>query len=133
MTSKMYIAILDEAPDYMVPTLVAHTILNADKHFMHKIPLHKYRGYMTWKRESFKKVTLRVNRTEYDKIKDQCIHYEGYESTICNGEGSCLIVLPMEDSERPNVIKFAKLWKPKDNLKQRIREHKLKQEIKERL
>ena len=25
---KMYIAVLDEAPDYMVPTLVAHSVLN---------------------------------------------------------------------------------------------------------
>ena len=33
--SKMYIAVLDEFPCYMVPTLVAHTVLGAHKKFTH--------------------------------------------------------------------------------------------------
>lgn len=119
MTSKMYIAVLDEAPDYMVPTLVAHTILNADDYFYNYVSTTQetelvFNTYLRWRRDSYKKVTLRVNRKEYDKIKESCHVYEGSESTICDGKGSCLIVLPMEDSERPNVIRFARLWKPKE-------------------
>jgi hypothetical protein len=30
---KMYIAVLDEFPDYMVPTLVAHAVLGAHLEF----------------------------------------------------------------------------------------------------
>lgn len=30
---KIYIAVLDEVPDFMVPTLVAHSILGAHLHF----------------------------------------------------------------------------------------------------
>ena len=33
--SKMYIAVLDEVNDFMVPTLVAHSILNAHMAFQH--------------------------------------------------------------------------------------------------
>ena len=31
---KLYIAVLDEFPDYMVPTLVAHAVLGAHLNFM---------------------------------------------------------------------------------------------------
>lgn len=115
---KMYIAVLDAAPDYMVPTLVAHSVLNAHTKF------HSYgffvedqlahNTYARWMAESFRKVTLRVSRREYDKIKSTLVHWEGHENTICNGEGSCLVVLPVESDAVPNVLKFAKLWKPKE-------------------
>lgn len=105
----MYIAVLDEAPDYMVPTLVAHSVINAH------IALSNHPAYQEWLKCSYKKVTLRVNRKEYNKIKSTLTHWEGYENTICNGEGSCLVVLPVESDSIPNVLKFAKLWKPKED------------------
>lgn len=113
----MYIAVLDEAPDYMVPTLVAHSILNAHEHFHSYLFWVKSPGeceeYAIWKEKSFRKVTVRVNRKEYDKIRDTLTHWEGHENTICNGEGSCLVVLPVESDAVPNVLKFAKLWAPR--------------------
>ena len=32
---KMYIAVLDEVPDYITPTLVAHSVLGAHLEFIH--------------------------------------------------------------------------------------------------
>lgn len=109
---KMYIAVLDEAPDYMVPTLVAHSVINAHLRFNDDYP----HTYNQWLDHSFRKVTLRVNRREYDKIKDTLVHWEGHENTICEGKGSCLVVLPVESDAVPNVLKFAKLWAPKEVL-----------------
>ncbi|MND47888.1 hypothetical protein D3C80_387940 [compost metagenome] len=114
---KMYIAVLDEAPDYMVPTLVAHSILNAHNKFMtasEHISSGNTHTYINWYQDSFRKVVLRVNRKQYDKIKDTLTHWEGHENTICEGKGSCLVVLPVESDAVPNVLKFAKMWKPKE-------------------
>jgi hypothetical protein len=113
---KMYIAVLDEAPDYMVPTLVAHTILGADDHFYEHPDMETVRQYCDWRVNSFRKVVLRVNRREFDKIRETLTHYAGHENTICGGERSCLIVLPVESDAVPNVLKFAKMWKPEDVL-----------------
>lgn len=114
---KMYIAVLDEAPDYMVPTLVAHSVVNAHIQFDHVHQGHELNSvviYRKWLQESFRKVVLRVSRKEYDKIKDTLAHWEGHENTICDGKGSCLVVLPVESDNVPNVLKFAKMWKPKE-------------------
>ncbi|QHZ60079.1 hypothetical protein PJKIFABJ_00143 [Pseudomonas phage PE09] len=107
--TKMYIAVLDEAPDYMVPTLVAHSVLNAHNFFTTKWSY----TYGQWFEKSFRKVVLRVNRREYDKIKETRDYWEGHENTICDGKGSCLVVLPVESDKVPNVLKYAKLWAPK--------------------
>lgn len=111
---KMYIAVLDEAPDYMVPTLVAHSILNAHCKFLEECFVADDDTYNDWFHNSFRKVVLRVNRKEYDKIKDTLTHHEGHENTICDGKGSCLVVLPVESDAVPNVLKYAKLWAPKE-------------------
>lgn len=105
--SKMYIAVLDEAPDYMVPTLVAHSVINGH------IYLSDWYEYDDWLANSFRKVVVRVNRKEYSKIKEATNCWEGHENTICNAEGSCLVVMPMKVDDVPNVLKFAKLWAPK--------------------
>lgn len=113
---KMYIAILDEAPDYMVPTLVAHSVLNAHRFFMsEQTSWSREDGevYDDWLENSFRKVVLRVSLKEYTKIKETLVHWEGHENTICNGEGSCLVVLPVESDAVPNVLKYAKMWKPR--------------------
>lgn len=107
--SKMYIAVLDEAPDYMVPTLVAHSVLNAH------IKFQAEPEYVDWLTNSFKKVVLRVNRKEFEKIRTTLVCHEGFEYTICDAKPSCLIIMPVNTSDIPNVLKFAKLWKPKVN------------------
>lgn len=105
---KMYIAVLDEAPDYMVPTLVAHSVINGHRLF------EGNEIYDDWLLNSFRKVVLRVNNKEFDKIRSTLQCWEGHENTICDGKASCLVVLPIESDSVPNVLKFAKLWKPKE-------------------
>lgn len=108
--SKMYIAVLDEAPDYMVPTLVAHSILAAH------LKLQDKEIYQNWLTGSFRKVTLKVNRKEFDKIRSTLVCHEGHENTICNAQPSCLIIMPVQSDSVPNVLKYGKLWKPEYKL-----------------
>jgi hypothetical protein len=112
---KMYIAVLDEVPDYMVPTLVAHSVINAHMHFadIDKLGTDEFDDYQDWLENSFKKVTLRVNRKEFTKISELPV-WLGHENTTLDAEKSCAVVLPMDDDARPNVLKFAKMWKPVD-------------------
>lgn len=112
---KMYIAVLDEVPDFMVPTLVAHSVINAHVHFSGS-PGHIQEQYSDWLENSFKKVTVRVNRKEFQKIQDSGIPvWLGHENTTLNAEKSCAVTLPMEDDQRPNVLKFAKMWAPQQD------------------
>ncbi len=116
---KLYIAVLDEFPDYMVPTLVAHAVLGAPLKFgeigaEYNLPL--YPEYINWLEESFKKVVVRVNQKEFDKIAALPYCYLGYESTILEGRNCCAIPLPVaQDEQLPNVLKFARMWKPKND------------------
>jgi len=59
---KMYIAVLDAVNDFMVPTLVAHSVLGAHLEF------EKNPRYQAWLKHSFKKCTVRVNEREFEKI-----------------------------------------------------------------
>ena len=103
---KLYIAVLDEVPDFIVPTLVAHSILGAHMRF-------KCEGnYQNWLLNSFKKCVVRVNRKEFDKIAAIEGTYLGHENKTLDGIKSCAIPIPVEDDKLPNVLKFAKLWKP---------------------
>ena len=109
---KMYIAVLDEFPDYMTPTLVAHSVLGAhigwdDKWF------GGYLNYNEWLDKSFKKCVVRVNQKEFDKITALGNVYLGHENNTLEGRKACAVVCPRE--EIPNVLKFAKLWKPKES------------------
>ena len=103
---KLYIAVLDEFPDYMVPTLVAHAVLAA--HFK----FENDRNYKDWLNYSFKKCVVRVNQKEFDKISELPKVYLGHENKTLNAKKSCAVVCPIP-GEQPNVLKFAKLWKPK--------------------
>ncbi len=103
---KMYIAVLDEFPDYMVPTLVAHSILTAHLKF-EKIP-----AYQKWLNESYRKCVVRVNQKEFDKIAQLENVHLGHENKTLDARKSCAVVCPIE-GEQPNVLKFAKLWKPR--------------------
>lgn len=103
---RMYICVLDEFPDYMTPTLVAHSVLGAHLEFS------GLREYDEWLNHSFRKCVVRVNEKEFQKIRNRFNVYEGKENNTLDGRISCLIPLPRLVSETPNVLKFAKLWKP---------------------
>jgi hypothetical protein len=104
---RLYIAVLDEFPDYMTPTLVAHSVLNAHIKFQNEVI------YQKWLNESFKKCVLRVNQKEFDKIAQLPNVHLGHENHTLDARKSCAVVCPIENSDLPNVLKFAKLWKPK--------------------
>lgn len=114
MHSKMYIAVRDKVPDKMVPVLVAHAVINADDTFLDMQDRDRFETYLEWRNDSFRKVVIRVNDKEYRKIRDNLTHFEGSENTVFNGEGSCLVVLPVMSGQEPNVLKFAKMWEPKE-------------------
>jgi hypothetical protein len=107
--TRLYIAVLDEFPDYMVPTLVAHSMLSAHLKFYGEVPT-----YDTWLKDSFKKCVLRVNQKEFTKIANLKDVYLGYENSTLLGKFSCAVVCPR--GEYPNVLKFAKLWSPKPEI-----------------
>lgn len=101
---KMYIAVLGTFPDYMTPTLVAHSVLAA--HFVFKDSLE----YDLWLNFSFKKCVVRVSQKEFDKIAALPNVYLGHENKTLGGTKACAVIQPREVT--PNVLKFAKLWKP---------------------
>ena len=121
MKAKMYIAVLDEFPDHMVPTLVAHAVLAAHKKFtyLHDIDsivdkgVYVFPEYVNWYENSFKKCVVRVNQKEFAKIAALPNVHIGHEKNTLEGKDSCIVVCPMPDEELPNVLKFAKLWDPK--------------------
>lgn len=107
---KMYIVTLDEAPDYMYGTLVAHSTLGAH------LKMVGTAEYDEWIKDSFRKVTVRASREEFEAIRKlkQPIH-EGHETSILNGEISCLVTIARH-GEIPNELRSCKLWKPKNSL-----------------
>lgn len=117
MMDKLYIAVLDEFPDYMTPTLVAHAMLGAHLEFIvdsEEYGFPMYPEYVAWLLHSFKKCVVRVNQKEFDKIAALPDVYLGHENTTLEGRKSCAVVCPRK--ETPNVLKFAKLWKPKSEV-----------------
>lgn len=104
---KLYIAVLDEFPDFMVPTLVAHSVLSAHLKFSGD-PI-----YDNWLNNSFKKCVVRVNQKEFNKISALGAVHLGHEVNTLDGKPSCAVVRPYaEQRDIPNVLKFAKLWRP---------------------
>jgi hypothetical protein len=119
---KLYIAVLDAVPDFMVPTLVAHSVLGAHKHFIEvnyfediwDKGVYKFPAYIDWWENSFRKVTLRVNQKEFNKIAALQHTYLGHENTTLEGRKSCAIALPCANEDRPNVLRCAKMWAPQE-------------------
>ena len=116
---KLYIAVLDDCPDFMVPTLVAHSMLGAHALFSYVPPdvtdeelFNPTDLYHGWLNNSFRKCVVRVSRKEFEKIKKLDNVYLGHENTTLGGEKSCAIPYPVWNDEVPNVLKFAKLWRP---------------------
>ena len=104
---KLYIAVLEAVPDFITPTLVAHAVLGAHLHFS-----GKNAHYDDWVTNSFKKCVVRVNEREFEKIKKLDNVYLAHENKTLDGQKSCAIYAPVQNSDLPNVLKFAKLWKP---------------------
>lgn len=105
--NKVYIIVLDQVPDHMVPVLVAHSILGA--HF-------KFYGnnvWNCWLKESFRKCVVSLPKKVFDRlptiIPEKSIYF-GHENKTLGGIDSCAVILPME--EYPKEISFAKLWSP---------------------
>jgi hypothetical protein len=103
---KMYIAVLDKVPDHITPTLVAHAVLGAHLTFLEN------ENYQAWLKNHFKKCVVRVNAKEFAKISALPGVYLGHESKTLDGIKSCAIPIPCLNEHLPNVLKFAKLWKP---------------------
>ena len=101
---KLYIAVLDTVPTHMVPVLVAHAVVTAHLTF-DKHPMYQY-----WLLNSFKKVVLKVNAKEFDKILALPDTSRSHENTVLQGSTSCAVVCPRV--ELPRVLQFAKLWTP---------------------
>jgi hypothetical protein len=72
----------------------------------------KLLNYVDWLKESFKKCVVKVNKKEFDKIASIPYTYLGHENTTLGGIKSCAIAVPVPNDLLPNVLKFAKLWKP---------------------
>jgi hypothetical protein len=111
---KLYIAVLDQVPDYITPTLVAHTMLGAH------LVLADNPQYKDWITNSFKKCVIRVNAREFEKISALPGTYLGHENKTLDGIKSCAIPIPCENEDLPNVLKYAKLWKPVDESQQEL-------------
>lgn len=107
--SKMYICVLDEVPDFIVPCLVGHSVL---RHHLARVsgvlpdPL-----YPVWLQDSFRKCVVSVSQKEYDKIKEMDNIVESHENSTLGGKPSCITVVVGD--ECPNVLRYASLWKPK--------------------
>jgi hypothetical protein len=113
---KLYIAVLDEVPDHMVPVIVAHAMLRAHQKFNPSglsLCCEQDVCYDDWYRNSFRKVVLKVNRREFFKIKDLEDVCLTHENSTLDGEDCCAVLCPRE--EYPNVIKFARMWMPNAN------------------
>jgi hypothetical protein len=106
--SKMYIAVLDEFPDFMTPTLVGHAVLRHHLDWFHTGDDNNL--YSDWIEHSFRKVVVRVNQKEFDKIAELPYSVLSWEVHTLGGKPSCVTVVVGD--EIPKVLRFAKLWKP---------------------
>lgn len=112
---KLYIAVLDEFPDYMTPTLVAHAVLGFHVKIVSDPTSDLCVRYHWYLRESFKKVVVRVNQKEFDKISNLEDVFLAHENKTLGGKESCAVWLEDDYESLPNVLKYAKLWKPKES------------------
>ena len=109
--TKMYIAVRDDVPDYMVPTLVAHSVLGA---WMARSEIGSdeyFDLFNLWSVYSFKKCVVKVNAKQFEQIKKIPNVYLGHENTTLNGDKSCGVIV-VEDAHPYKVLQWAKLWSP---------------------
>lgn len=110
---KLYIAVLDDFPDYMTPTLVAHSVLGYHLTVPNMLGTKLFIDYKVYLDKSFKKVVVRVNQSEFDKIASIPDVYLGHENNTLEGKKACAVWLYNGEDRMPRVLQFAKLWKPK--------------------
>lgn len=116
---KLYIVVRSDVPDHMVPVLVAHTVLKAH------IEFEKAPWYQVWLEQSFKKVVVKANPTQFKKL---VVEYSGitgqantpcgvtgYENTVHNAETTCLIPMVVHNDTIPKALRRLRLWKPSHN------------------
>lgn len=111
---KLYIAVLEDCSDFMVPTLVAHSMLGAHLEWVRQY-LCDPTAYDAWLSDSFRKCVVKVNRKEFEKIKQLDKVYLGHENTTLGGEKSCAIPYPVMSNSIPKVLQYSKLWKPSNS------------------
>lgn len=108
----MYLAVLDTFPDFMTPTLIAHACLGAH------LNLTGNAMYDEWLTNSFRKVVVRVDQKQFNKILNLdhgCPIYKAHEKHTLNGETSCLVTI-VDNDNIPKVLKFSQLWKPSQDI-----------------
>jgi putative NADPH-quinone reductase len=105
----MYIVIRDDVPDFIAPTLVAHSVLNAHIKFQH------VDAYRQWLTDSFKKVVVRVSQATFTDIIEnlKLPMHVGHEKKTCDGADICIVCMPVWNTNVPNILKCVDLWKPK--------------------
>ena len=106
---KMYIAVLDDFPDFMTPTLVAHAVLGYHRS-VKDFTGDYWELYNNWLKDSFKKVVLRVNQKEFDKIAALPNVGLFHENKTLDGKKSCAVIVV--DNDVPSVLQFTKMWSP---------------------
>lgn len=109
---KMYLAVLEDVPDHMVPVLIAHSAINAHIYFT----ATQNKTYEEWLKDSFRKCVVSVNQKQFDKIAVETNCWLGNENTTLNGVYSCAVVEPCDNLNRHKVLQYATLWKPKHDL-----------------
>ena len=116
---KLYIAVLDEFPDYMTPTLVAHSVLSyhlklVNMDFETEQHTELISAYEFWCKHDYRKVVLKVNSKEFEKISQLPFVYLGHENKTLGGRKASAVWLSKDDElDVPNVLKYAKLWEPR--------------------
>ena len=99
---KVYILIRDSIPAGLAINSVAHGILMLEE---------KYKDdptYQDWRKNSFRKVTCKVNDLQYTLAKKQCEHVEVTESAR-GGEAMLSIFKPADTF--PKLFKHLPLYK----------------------
>jgi hypothetical protein len=92
----------------MTPTLVGHAVLG---YHLEATKDGRFDSlYNHWLTTSFKKCVVRVNQKEFDKISLLPNVQLFHENNTLGARKSCAIYIA--DQDIPNVLKFAKLWKP---------------------
>ena len=114
--SKMYICVRDDFPDFMTPTLVGHAVLRHSLLYKDLSSIH-VDAYDKWIKESFRKCVVRMNKKEFDKVLGLDGTIRSWENNTLGGEVSCITYVTADGIiPVPNVLKFAKLWKPKESV-----------------
>lgn len=100
---KMYILILNDVPDNLVPVTAAHASLACYLEYPNDLEMK------IWLSTSFKKVVCSVNQTEFDKAKEAGNYNITTESAL-GGRVVAITFVPRR--EFPKCFSFFKLWKP---------------------